>query len=121
MNDVADKYSLDNTLESVKNAAVKNIVNIFQDDCRMIILYGSCARGDYNEDSDVDIAILTGSEREGAKKYNAQIDDVATQISIDTMAVVNFVCLPYKEYEEKKTWYPYFKNIADEGVILYER
>lgn len=36
-------------------------------------------------------------------------------------AIVNFVLLPYDEFEEKKSWYGYFKNIDREGrVKLYE-
>lgn len=107
-------------IEAVKNAVVREISTAFRDDCRKIILYGSYARGDYTDDSDVDIAILTNSDRNQVKKYNSLIDDVAAQIGTDTMAVVNFVCLPLAEYEEKKSWYPYFMNIARDGVILYE-
>ncbi len=113
------QYKLENVLEKVKREAVKGIRAILRDDCKQIILYGSCARGDYNEDSDVDIAILTKSDREKVKKYNAEIDEVAAQIGVDTMAIVNFVCLPMKEFEQKKEWYPFFKNIARDGVVLY--
>ena len=38
-----------------------------------------------------------------------------------TMAVVNFVCLSNAEFEEKKSWNPYFMNIDKGGVLLYER
>ncbi len=120
-NKVESDYELKNVLNTVMNTAVRDIPAVFKDDCKKIILYGSCARGDYTDDSDVDIAILTDSDREQVKKYNAQIDDIAAKISIATMAIVNFVCLPIKEFEEKKSWYPYFKNIAKEGVLLYER
>lgn len=114
-------YDLEITLETVKNSALKKLPEIMKDDCKQIILYGSCARGDYSADSDVDIAILTGSDREQVKKYGPQLDELATQIGIDTMAVVNFICLPQKEYEDKKSWYPFFKNIAKDGIVLYER
>ncbi len=109
----------DEVLTSVKEATLKAIPGILKDDCRQIILYGSYARGDYNDESDIDIAILTNSDRTEVKKYDDSIDDVATQICQDTMAIVNYVCLPYREYEEKKTWYPYFMNIARDGVVLY--
>ena len=108
-------------LEAVKKATVEEIPAIFDDDCRQIILFGSCARGDYTVNSDVDIAILTNSDREKAKQYSSQVDDVAAKIGVDTTAVVNFVCLPYKEYQEKKGWYPFFKNIDKDGIVLYER
>ncbi|MBQ3797347.1 MAG: nucleotidyltransferase domain-containing protein [Butyrivibrio sp.] len=121
MTDVASEYDLNKVLNIVTQAAVKDIPEALHDDCRQIILFGSCARGDYSEESDVDIAILTECDRENVKKYSSRIDSIAAQIGVDTMAVVNFVCLPYKEFNEKKTWYPFFMNIEKDGVVLYER
>ena len=114
------KDNTDFILEKIKKMIVEEIPKVMKKDCRQIVLYGSYARGDYSEDSDVDVAIITACDREHAKEYNDSIDSVAADIGIDTLAVVNFVCLPYVEYEGKKTWYPYFKNIAREGVLLYE-
>lgn len=119
--DENERMELQELLEKVKTITVEEIPKIFQDDCRQIILYGSYARGDYTRDSDFDIAILTDSDRIEAKKYDDQLDDIAVKISGDTMAIVNYVCLPYQEYEEKKSWYPYFMSIAKDGVVLYER
>lgn len=34
---------------------------------KKIIVYGSCARGDFAEDSDIDVAILTDCDRVEAK------------------------------------------------------
>ena len=39
-------YDLEITLESIKNSALKKLPEIMKEDCRQIILYGSCARGD---------------------------------------------------------------------------
>lgn len=114
------KYSLKYTLDRIKEMIVRDIPKALQDDCREIILYGSCARGDYTNDSDVDIAILTDSDRKAVKKYDSKIDDIATRIGVDTLATVNFVCLPKVEFEEKNSWYPYFINIKKEGIVLYE-
>ena len=109
------------TIEYVKSEAVKNITRILNDDCRQIILYGSYARGDFTADSDIDIAILTVCDRNQVKTYGSQIDELSTRIGLDTMAIVNFICLPYSEFVEKKSWYPYFRNIDRDGIILYER
>lgn len=86
-----------------------------------IVLYGSCARGENSDDSDVDIALLTDCDRITAKKYAGILADIATSIMERYQEVVNFVCLPITEYNEKKTWYPYFKNIEEEGIVLYAR
>lgn len=43
------------------------------------------------------------------------------KLALKYFAIVNFVLLPYDEFEEKKSWYGYFKNIDREGrVKLYE-
>lgn len=114
------KYNLKYTLDKIKKVIVRDIPKALKDDCRKIILYGSCARGDYTNESDVDVAILTDSDREAVKKYDDKIDDIATSIGIDTFATVNFVCLPKEEFEEKNSWYPYFMNIKKDGIVLYE-
>ena len=84
-----------------------------------IILYGSCARGDYTEDSDIDIALLLKSDRLKAKKYCSVLANIATELEMKYFAVVNFVCLPYEEYIDKNDWYDYFRNIKQEGRVLY--
>ena len=114
------KYLLEYTLDRVKKVIVRDIPKALKDDCREIILYGSCARGDFTNESDVDIAILTECDRESVKKYDSVIDDIATSIGLETMAIVNFVCLPKKEFDEKSSWYSYFVNIKKEGIVLYK-
>lgn len=113
-------YDLHNTLDAVKESIIREVPAMMGDDCRRIILYGSCARGDFNMDSDVDIAILTQNDRLENKKYNGRIDSIAADIAVKTMAVVNFVFLPFDEFMEKKSWYLFFKNIDRDGVVLYE-
>ena len=57
-------------------------------------------RGDFNEHSNVDIALLTKRNRTDSWKYNDKIDEVATELALKYFAIVNFVLLPYNEFEE---------------------
>lgn len=112
--------TLDNTiLRKITGKIPEQICKIMKDDIVEIVLYGSCARGDYTDDSDIDIALITKSDRLEAKKYAGELAALATTIAMNYFAVVNFVCLPYDEFVEKKSWYAYFKNIETEGVVLY--
>lgn len=98
-------------LEDVKKTSVNRLVEVMGDDLVKIVLFGSCARGNFNDDSDVDIAILTKSDRLEAKRYTDALAQLSTEIAMKNMAVVNFICIPYKEYLEKRDWYLFFKNI----------
>lgn len=53
------------------------------------------------------------------KKYDEELANLATELAMKYFTVVNFVCLPYQEFTEKRTWYAYFRNIEKDGVILY--
>ena len=98
---------------------VDKIKDFMKSDLVEIILYGSCARGDYTEDSDIDIALITKCDRLEAKKYSSELAGLATELALNYFVVVNFVCLPYEEYIAKNEWYEYFRNIREEGEHLY--
>ena len=116
---MVDLILTDKAIEVAKDEIVEKTQNLLQSDLVKVILYGSCARGDYKADSDVDIALLTRCDREAAKKYYHALADIATDFAMKHYQVVNLVCLPYDEFQEKKDWYPYFRNIEKEGQVLY--
>ncbi len=106
-------------IEKIKSEAPDMIIKFMEKDLVKMLLYGSCARGDFKKYSDVDIALLTKGKRKDNWKYYDKIDEAATEFALKYFAVVNFVLLPYDEFEEKKSWYGYFKNIEREGIELY--
>lgn len=108
----------DEIINKVKQEVIDSVKALMGADLVEVILYGSCARGDYTEDSDIDIALLTRCDRMEVKKYDAGLAEVGTELAMKYFAVVNFVCLPYQEFSEKRTWYAYFHNIENEGVVL---
>lgn len=86
---------------------------------KKIFVYGSCARGDYTDDSDIDVAILTDCDRLEAKQFDDSLMDIVTDIALKTNAIVEYICIPEQEFSEKKAWYSYFKNIDSEGRLIY--
>lgn len=106
-------------IEKIKLEVPEMVKELLKEDLVGIVLYGSCARGDYTEDSDVDIALFTKCDRMEAQRYNGGLAGIAAELAMKYFAIVNFVCLPYKEFTEKKDWYAYFKNIEREGAVLY--
>ncbi len=103
----------------IKQEATEMDQRLLKEELLRVILYGSCARGDYSEDSDVDIALITKCSRMESQKFNSGLADIATELAMKYFAVVNFVCLPDDEFQEKKDWYAYFRNIDIEGDVLY--
>ena len=108
-------------IEKIKREVPDMIREFMEKDLVKMILYGSCARGDFKDYSDVDIALLMKGSRMDSWVYNDKIDEVATKLALKYFAIVNFVLLPYQEFEEKKGWYGYFKNIEKDKTVWMKK
>lgn len=107
------------TINKVKQEATEMVKMLMGEELSEVILYGSCARGDYRDDSDIDIALLINCSRMEAKKYDDGLAEISAKLAMKYFVVVNFASLPYDEFLEKRTWYGYFRNIDIEGEVLY--
>ena len=90
-------------IDYVCDVMKKNVPGVFNEHLIKMIVYGSAARNDYTDDSDIDIAILTDLDRKEVKKYDSALMDIVTDIAIHNGAIVEYICVPYSEYESKKT------------------
>ena len=101
---------------------VKDIISglqtITKNDLESVILYGSYARGDYDYQSDIDIAVLLKCNRMEMKAYTDALADFMVDLNLAYDVLVSFCCIPYNEFVEKKNVLPYYKNIEQEGVKL---
>lgn len=96
------------------------IKRIYGNALKAVILYGSYARNDFNEDSDQDIMILVDLSEEQISTTREQVSeytyDFNLQYDLEIMPVV-------KSEEHFNYWravYPFYKNINQEGVKIYE-
>lgn len=90
----------------------------YQDRISAVYLYGSYARGDSTDESDIDIVAIVKGERSELQQELKQIWDAASDISIDYGVVISPTVIPYDEFENYKEILPYYQNIVREGVLL---
>ena len=83
-----------------------------------IILYGSYARGDYNNNSDIDIMILVELPETEIKKIENDIYDVAFEIEINTGINISPVIKNRAQLEYWVDALPYYRNVRDEGITI---
>ena len=96
----------------------EDIKNNMGDAVVKIIIYGSYARGEARENSDVDIMVLTSIPQESIPEIEPQIYDIAFdyEMSEGIMFSVNIVNEDHFNY-----WLgllPYYDNVAKEGKII---
>lgn len=107
------------SIDNIKKDIICMVKDLMGAELVRVIMYGSYARGDYTDDSDIDIALLIRCDRMRAKMYGDGLASIATELAMRYFAVIDLVCLPYQEFLEKRSWYAYFKNIDREGIVLY--
>lgn len=97
---------------------IKSVQELLGDRLKKIILYGSYARGDYKNNSDVDIMILTDLNEIEIEEYRDKISDIAYDIELDTGIMLSPVLKNIEKYNSRIDVVPFYKNIEKEGVVL---
>ena len=95
---------------------IKESVNT-TDPKAMLILYGSYARGDYNESSDIELLILIDKEKVTHKDrvgLSYPLYDIQFQYGI----LVNSMICTGQSWETKHRATPFYENVTREGVVL---
>ena len=83
-----------------------------------IVLYGSYARGDYDEESDVDIALIVKNDltRDEDKRMIHCFSDLCMEH--DMVFSPNDIL--EQKYEDWKNVLPYYREIEKDGIVLWK-
>ncbi|MFV0363606.1 MAG: nucleotidyltransferase domain-containing protein [Suipraeoptans sp.] len=96
----------------------KSVKNIFGETEFRIILYGSYARGDFTETSDIDIMIIVDSQPEKISFYADRIYDITYDYELKYNKEINPNVQSCQIYERWKNVYPFFANIEKDGIAV---
>ena len=88
---------------------------VFGDKLRGVYLYGSYARGDYDEESDIDFAAIVDEERLPMQEKLKRIWYEADEFDPDYEALISPTAIPLGEFEKYKNHLAYYRNIVREG------
>ena len=96
----------------------ESIVQILGNRLNRIILYGSYARGDFKQDSDMDIMILADILPEEISGYADRVYDITYDFEMQYGMEINPSIQSLQTYEKWKSVYPFFMNIEKDGVAV---
>lgn len=109
-----------NELSIILNQICKAYQDVYGEDIVKILLYGSYARGDYNNASDIDIVAIVHGERYDLQQKLDRIWDVSSDLELEYETIVSPTVIPFNEYMEYKEILPYYRNIQKEGILIGE-
>lgn len=79
-----------------------------------LILFGSRARGDWHEESDWDILILTAFQP--SKEIEKKIQGKIFPISVSIASFINYLVVSEKEWEQSASYYSLYQSVSKEGL-----
>lgn len=89
------------------------------DRLKRVVLYGSYARGDYKDWSDVDIMLLIDGDAGTVHRMERAVADALSELNYRMNILLSVIAVPFARYEEYKTDLPFYANIDAEGVQIY--
>lgn len=107
-----------NELSIILNHIYKAYHDVYGKNVATILLYGSYARGDYNNDSDIDIVAIVYGERYDLQQKLDKVWDVSSDLELEYGTIVSPTVIPFNEYMEYKEILPYYRNIQKEGILI---
>lgn len=109
-----------NTLKNLLTEYVSVLKRLYGNHLRKVILFGSYARGDFTPDSDIDILILLRLKDSSIQEQEYALSTHTYDFNESHGVDIQPVSLEYDQYQKWLPVHPFYKNVNEEGVILYE-
>jgi len=90
------------------------VAKVLGDRLDRVVLFGSRARGDAEEDSDFDFLVIVRTPDNEDKN---KIREIAAQLSTECDTVITALVVPSKDFREDRYFYLY-ENIQKEGRVV---
>lgn len=105
--------------QAVLSQYVNRIHEIYGSELKAVILYGSYARGDYSESSDIDIMILVDSPEDAIKQKGRMVSDITFDFNLDHGILIMPIAKNVNHFQYWLSADPFYQNVKSEGVELY--
>lgn len=96
---------------------IQGLQKIFGSIIEQIILYGSVARNEETEESDIDIAIILTNEMDDIIKQRMLVWSSNMDLRYDR--VFSIIDINKEKMEQWGNVIPFYRNIQKEGIVLW--
>lgn len=97
---------------------IDGLINIFGENIQQIILYGSVARKEETEESDIDIAIILDHGFDSSVRKN--FIEWAAEMDLKYEKVFSIIDIEKANMDKWRNLLPFYKNICQEGIVLWK-
>jgi len=99
--------------EKILKELKQGLAQIYGEQLKAVYLYGSQARGEARDDSDIDVLIVLRGEFNYIEMLKRS-DELAAALSLENDAVISRAFASEQEYQDKQS--PFLMNVRREAV-----
>ena len=110
-----------NRIKDILQEYVKGLLKIIGRDLKQVILYGSYARGEQDQDgeiSDIDIMILVDLDEDEIKRIEKEVIDYSYDLDLEYDILLSPIIESIENYRNRVKYMAFYKNVENEGVLL---
>jgi len=108
-------------LNKITSEVSQGVKKALGDRLHNIILYGSYARGDYDDESDIDIMVLADIKDEEIYPFRKIVRQISNDVSLDFGTTVSLSLNDKNIFDSRVNILPFYRNVITEGVTIYGR
>ena len=105
-------------LNIITSRVVQTAKEKFGDTLDKIILYGSYARDDYDDESDIDIMILANIPADDANRLDMDLIRLANRLGLEHDIMVSLFIKDCATFYKFLPAEPFYQNVMRDGVLL---
>ena len=107
-----------NKLDEITGKVAAEAKRILDERLISVVLFGSYARGDYDDESDIDIMLLVNCDKSEYAEIKKKLYKEASMISLENDIEVSLTLVEISKFEMYKDCYPFYENIESEGIKI---
>lgn len=111
-----DNMCTKNQLSFISSEVAEQAKRMLGEKLDAVVLYGSYARGDYDDESDVDIMVRVKCSRDELRKYRRAFVDISSDLSLEYDVTVSILVYDTETFNKYRAAMPFLKNVEREGI-----
>lgn len=105
-------------LQTILKAIYQKSAEEFGDKLDAVILYGSYARGDYDEESDIDVMVRVKLDRTQLRRYTDVFVRLTSELGIEHNIFISVHLQDLETFDRFREDVPFYANVLKDGVAI---
>lgn len=105
-------------LNIITSAVAEEAKRLLGDKLDAVILYGSYARGDYDDESDIDIMVRIVTTTDKLREYRHMFIHLASELSLEYDIDVSVTLADTESFNRYHRALPFYANVEREGIKI---